>query len=178
LNPENNKQRFIQVYTGAGKGKTTAALGMALRACGHGKCVKMICFMKGDPNYGEMKMSAKIPGFEIIQSGLSTFVKKGEPSDDDLKLAKKGMHLARELFQDKDLDLLILDEINVAVDFGLIPLSDVLELLETKPSWLELVLTGRFAHPDLVKRADLVSEILEIKHPYEDGVQAREGFDF
>ncbi len=166
------------MYTGAGKGKTTASLGLALRACGHGWKVLMICFMKGDTNYGEVVMSKKIPNFELIQSGLPTFVKKGDPSEEDLRLARQGFELAKKALQDKKYDLLILDEINVAVDYGLLSLEEVLDLVQNKPDNVELVLTGRHAHPKIVKIADLVSEILEIKHPYQQGIMGREGIEY
>lgn len=169
---------LIHVYSGPGKGKTTASLGLALRACGHGWKVRMICFMKGDPNYGEVKISSSIPGFELIQSGLPTFVKKGQPSEEDLRLAREGFELAKKTMEEGRHDLLILDEINVAVDYGLIPLEEVVTLMENKPDRLELVLTGRYAHAEIQKRADLVSEILEIQHPYTRGIPGREGIDF
>lgn len=178
LKSNENSRGLIHVLTGPGKGKTTAALGLALRACGHGWKVRMICFMKGDPNYGEMKISGSIPNFELIQSGLPSFVKKGDPSPRDVKLARRGFDLALKTISDDDIDLLILDEINVAVDYGLIPLEEVITLIESKPDRLELVLTGRHAHPEMVKRADLVSEILDIKHPFHAGIEAREGIDY
>jgi cob(I)alamin adenosyltransferase len=177
-NEDHKTKGLIHVYTGSGKGKTTASLGLALRACGHGWKVKMICFMKGDPNYGEALISEKIPNFELIQSGLPTFVKKGEPSEEDLRLAQEGLKMAKKTMTDGRFDMLILDEINVAVDYGLIPMEDVLRLIDEKPDGMELVLTGRYAHPEFVKRADLVSEVLEIKHPYQQGIESREGIDY
>ena len=172
------KTGLIQVYTGPGKGKTTAALGLAMRACGHGWRVRMISFMKGDPNYGEMLISKQIPNFELIQSGLPTFIKKGEPSDEDLRLAGEGLKIAGETLRQNDVDLLILDEINVAVDYGLISLDEVIRLIEMKPGDMELVLTGRYAPLEIAKRADLVTEMLEIKHPYQQGLRSREGIDY
>jgi cob(I)alamin adenosyltransferase len=171
-------RRLVQVYTGPGKGKTTSAMGLALRACGHNWKVLMICFMKGDPNYGEVKSSKEIKNFTLIQSGLTTFIKKGDPSPEDIRLAKEGWEKAIQALKDDTLDLLILDEINVAVDYGLIPLEDVINLIENKPDHVELVLTGRYAHREIQKRADLVSEILEIKHPYQNGIPSREGIDY
>ncbi|MFH1940729.1 MAG: cob(I)yrinic acid a,c-diamide adenosyltransferase [bacterium] len=179
MNKSSTQMRgLIHVYSGPGKGKTTASLGLALRACGHGWKVKMICFMKGDPSYGEVLIAPKIPNFELVQSGLPTFVKKGDPSLEDVRLAREGFDLARNAVKDDSLDLLILDEINVAVDYGLLDLNDLVDFVEKKPRRLELVLTGRYAHPEVVKRADLVSEILEIKHPYQEGILSREGIDF
>jgi len=173
-----SEKRLIHVYTGPGKGKTTASLGLAFRACGHNWKVRMICFMKGDPSYGEVKMAEQIENFELIQAGLPTFVKKGDPSEEDLRLAREGFQLAKKTMEEKNIDLLILDEINVAVDYGLIPLEEVVALMDNKPDSIELVLTGRYAHREISKRADLVSEILEINHPYINGVPAREGIDY
>ncbi|HHS14487.1 MAG TPA: cob(I)yrinic acid a,c-diamide adenosyltransferase [bacterium] len=178
MNESKKDRRMIHVYSGPGKGKTTAALGLALRACGHGWRVRMICFMKGDPNYGEVIVSGSIPNFELIQSGLPAFVKKGEPSDEDLRLARKGFELAKKTARDNDVDMLILDEINVAVDYGLIPLEEVVEYIKNKPVNMELVLTGRYAHLQIVKLADLATEMLEIKHPFQQGMQSREGIDY
>ncbi len=177
-NKKEKKKGLVQVYTGKGKGKTTAALGLALRACGHGWKVLMICFMKGDSNYGEVKISKKIPNFKLVQSGLPTFVKKGEPSEEDLRLAIEGFQIAKKALKEKKYDMLILDEINVAVDYGLISLNSVLDLIDKKPDNVELVLTGRYAHPEIVKSADLVSEILVIKHYYPKGIDSREGIEY
>jgi cob(I)alamin adenosyltransferase len=168
----------IQLYTGDGKGKTTAALGQALRACGHGWTVLVIQFMKGDIRYGEIVAAESVPGLTVEQYGLPTFVKKGDPGEEDLRLAREGMERAREAVLGNEYDMVVLDEINVAVDYGLVPLEDVLELLGSKPGPLELVLTGRYAHPDLIERADLVTEMREIKHHYQKGIQAREGVEF
>lgn len=170
-------QKLIQVYTGAGKGKTTASLGLALRACGHGWKVLMICFMKGDPDYGEAIISESIPNFTLIQSGLPTFVKKGHPSEEDLRLAQEGFQMAKDTINQRKYDLVILDEINVAVDYGLITLDSLMDLLDNKPESVELVLTGRYAHPEIIKKADLVSEILDIKHPYQKGIGGRKGIE-
>lgn len=178
MNGSDKVRGMIHVNSGPGKGKTTAALGLALRACGHGWRVRMICFMKGDPCYGEVLIAKHIPNFELIQSGLPTFVKKGEPSDEDLRLAGQGFELAKKTARENDVDMLILDEINVAVDYGLIPLEEVVQFIQNKPAGMELVLTGRYANREIVKLADLATEMLEIKHPYQQGVQCREGIDY
>jgi cob(I)alamin adenosyltransferase len=168
----------IQVYTGDGKGKTTAALGLALRACGHGFKVLMIQFMKGSKNYGEVMISAEIPGFTLIQSGLPTFVEKDNPSEEDLRLAKEGLEMARKAVAEASCDILILDEINVAVDYGLVGAKDVLEILKRKPPEMEIVLTGRYAPPEFKELADLVTEMKEIKHHYMSGLGMREGIEY
>jgi cob(I)alamin adenosyltransferase len=171
------KKGFIHVYTGDGKGKTTAAIGLGIRATGEGLKVLMIQFMKGR-RYSELDVLQHIKNFTVVQFGRDEFVSKEKPEQIDIDLAQKGFAYAKETMQKDAYDLLILDEINVAVDFNLIALKDVIELLETKPETLELVLTGRYASPDVIKHADLVSEILEIKHPYQKGVQSRKGIDW
>ena len=168
----------VQVYTGDGKGKTTAALGLAMRAVGHGLTVYMIQFMKGSSNYGELASAARLPGFTIEQSGRDEFVDKGNPAQVDIDMARAGLEKAREAVSGGEFDLVILDEINVALDFALLTLDDVMSLIEARPPHVELVLTGRSAHPEVVRVADLVSEVLNIKHHYDAGVQAREGVEY
>jgi len=176
---DRNKRGLVMVYTGNGKGKTTAALGLTVRAVGHGLSVYIIQFMKGSGNYGEIIALRKyLPGVTIEQFGLETFVNKANPSPEDRELAARGLARAREVVTAGEHDLVILDEINVAVDFNLIAYEDLLALLRARPSHVDLVLTGRYARPELVREADLVSEVLEIKHHYEAGVPAREGIEF
>ncbi|MEO0093774.1 MAG: cob(I)yrinic acid a,c-diamide adenosyltransferase [candidate division WOR-3 bacterium] len=169
---------MIQVYTGDGKGKTTAAIGQAIRALGHNFKVLMIQFMKGDKSYGEIVATKDIPNFEIRQFGLPTFVKKGEPSPEDIRLAQEGLNFAKKALQSNQYQMIILDEINVAIDYGLVKLAEVLELIKICPKSIELVLTGRYAPKELIDLADLVSEIKEIKHPYTKGYVSREGIDY
>jgi cob(I)alamin adenosyltransferase len=168
---------YIHVYTGNGKGKTTAALGLAVRAAGAGLHVYIIQFMKGR-RYSELDALEKIPTITVFQSGRDEFVSKKHPEQVDIDLAEKGLNQARAILQKGDHDVVILDEINVALDFKLVSLQDVLKLLEMKPAHVELVLTGRYAHQDIMRRADLVSEILEIKHPYQQGITSRKGIDW
>ncbi|MHB8758261.1 MAG: cob(I)yrinic acid a,c-diamide adenosyltransferase [Bacillota bacterium] len=176
---DRNKRGLVMVYTGNGKGKTTAALGLTVRAVGHGFSVYMIQFMKGSETYGEIVALRKyLPGVTVEQFGLETFVNKANPSPEDKALAARGLARAREVVAAGKHDLVILDEVNVAVDFNLIPADDVLALVREKPAHVDLVLTGRYARPELVRQADLVSEVLEIKHHYEAGVPAREGIEF
>lgn len=170
---------LVMVYTGNGKGKTTAALGLALRAVGHGQRVLMIQFMKGDPNYGEVQAATKyLPGFTVIQSGLPNFVDRRNPSTKDLELAAQGLERAQQAVREREADLIILDEINVALSWGLVPLDKVLDLVRSKPEDVNLVLTGRNAHPQVTDLADLVSEVCEIKHHYRSGVKAQKGVEF
>ncbi|MEO0079994.1 MAG: cob(I)yrinic acid a,c-diamide adenosyltransferase [candidate division WOR-3 bacterium] len=168
---------MLQVYTGDGKGKTTAAFGLALRAIGHGWRVLIIQFMKGDPTDGEVQAARRLPGLEVKQFGLPTFVQRGNPSAEDIALARQGMAATEAALRDGGYQLVVLDEINVAVDYGLVRLEDLLALIEQCPREVELVLTGRGAKRQVIERADLVTEMRNIKHPYERGVVNRVGID-
>lgn len=168
----------FQVYTGDGKGKTTAALGQALRAWGHGRKILVIQFMKGRIDYGELAASEKLDGFDIVQMGRETFVSRENPDPVDIEMARDALRLLEENVKSGNYDMIIADEINVALDFGLIELGPVLELIYNKPTGLELVFTGRDAHPEMIEAADLVSEVREVKHHYKNGVPAREGVEY
>ena len=173
------KKGLIQIYTGDGKGKTTSALGLAFRAWGHGYKTKIIQFMKGQINYGELKASKLTGGMiEIVQCGRAEFVDRENPDPVDIELAQKALKLAEEELKKNEVDILVLDEINCAIDFGLISLEQVLELVKKKPENMELILTGRWAKPELVEIADLVTEMRPIKHYWEKGVKGREGIEF
>ncbi len=168
---------MIHVYTGNGKGKTTAAIGLGVRAAGAGLKVYMIQFMKGR-RYSELNIIENIANFTLVQYGRDEFVSKEHPEQIDIDYAEKGFQHAQKIIAENAYDLVILDELNVAVDFNLISLDCVLQLLADTPSSTELVLSGRYAHPELVRHADVVTEMLEIKHPYQKGVNARKGIDF
>jgi cob(I)alamin adenosyltransferase len=169
----------VQVYTGDGKGKTTAALGLACRAVGHDMRVVMIQFMKGSIEYGELNTAKRLaPNLTIIQQGRENFVNRDNPDPIDVQMAQEGVELAKRLMEEEPPDILILDEINVALDYGLISLEQVLELLSLRPEKTELVLTGRYAHPEVMKRADLITEMVEIKHYYNmEGLDGRVGIE-
>ena len=169
---------MIHIYTGKGKGKTTAALGLALRALGHGFKVMMIQFMKGKINYGEIEAAQKLPNFTIEQYGRPDFVNPENPDEEDIRLAKKALRRAGEVIESKEYDVVILDEINVAINFGLIGLEEVITLLKKKPEQTELVLTGRYMPEELGQFADLITECREVKHYFSKGVQARKGIDY
>lgn len=173
-----SQRGLLMVYSGRGKGKTTAALGLALRAVGHGKKVLMVQFMKGDPGYGEIKAARHLPGLTIIQKGQQSFVDRSDPAAEDVRLAQEGLQLARHALREGDEDLIILDELNVAVDYGLISLDEMLAALEKRRPEVDVVVTGRGAHPELVKRADMVSEVLNIKHHFHQGVAGRAGIEY
>lgn len=169
---------MIQVYTGDGKGKTTAALGQALRAMGHGMKVFMVQFMKGR-TYGELlTCESCLPELTIVMSGRDEFVKKGEPEEVDLRMAREGFELARKVVSEGTHQMLILDEINIAVDYGLLPLQEVLDFLRSCPREMEIVCTGRYAAQEIIDLADLVSEVREVKHHYSKGVEMRQGIEY
>ncbi|HKK02050.1 MAG TPA: cob(I)yrinic acid a,c-diamide adenosyltransferase [Desulfuromonadales bacterium] len=171
-------QGLVQVYTGNGKGKTTASLGLALRAVGHGLKVRILQFMKGSTVYGELETARRLaPLLTIEQVGRDTFVSHADPAAEDVRLAREGFAKAREVLLSGEYDLVILDELNCAVDFGLIALEEVKDLIRSKPLHTELILTGRGAHPDIIDMADLVTEMREIKHYYNSGQHARTGIE-
>lgn len=169
---------MIHVYTGEGKGKTTAAFGLALRAVGSGKKVVVVQFLKGRKDVGEYKMGNKLQGMEVHQFGRPDFVDPLKPLPIDFELAQEGLRFAKKCMEEKPPDLLILDEVNVALKFGLLKVNDVLALMRNAPVKMELVLTGRHAPAEVIEKADLVTEMKEISHPFEEGVPAREGVEF
>ncbi|KAF2956981.1 cob(I)yrinic acid a,c-diamide adenosyltransferase [Marinitoga sp. 38H-ov] len=169
---------LILLYTGNGKGKTTASLGLVVRAVGHGKSVSIIQFLKGNPKYGEIKGLSYLPGVEIIQSGSPNHVKKNKITNDDIKLAKKGLELALEKISSGKYDLVILDEINVAIYYDVLKLQDVLNILEKKHEKTTIILTGRYAPKEFYEIADMVSEVKEIKHHFQKGIIAQEGIEY
>ena len=168
----------IQIYTGNGKGKTTAALGLALRAAGREMMVCMIQFLKGGGPYGEHLAAPKLsPYLTIIPTGRAGWVNRENPDQEDIRLARQAMETAHAAVIGGGFDMVILDEINGAVDFGLLDVEDVLNLIKDKPAQVELVLTGRNAHERLLEAADLVTEMREIKHYHKAGVPARVGIE-
>jgi cob(I)alamin adenosyltransferase len=171
------EQGCVQVYTGNGKGKTTAALGLALRAVGRGLKVCIFQFIKGGGPYGEHSAAEKLaPLLTIIQTGRPGWVNTKDITEDRL-LAQKALEQARELLNSGDYDIFVCDEINGAVGFGLIDVEQVLDLIRIKPAQVELVLTGRNADERVMAAADLVTEMREIKHYYKAGVPARTGIE-
>lgn len=171
-------QGLVQVYTGDGKGKTTCALGLALRAIGQGFQVYMVQFMKGRDT-GEARAAARLaPDLTMRAFGRPGLVNLQSPAAEDLSLAREALELAQQVISAGEHDLVILDEINVALSYGLIPLEAVLKLLRERPRWVEVILTGRQAPPEVVALADLVTEMRPLKHYYEAGVQARRGIEW
>jgi len=169
---------YVQVYTGSGKGKTTAALGLCLRASGHGLRSHLIQFMKGQIDYGELKAVIKLGGLvTITQAGRSNFVHKENPDPEDVRLARQALELSHKALAEARLDILVLDEILCALDFKLVTEAEVLDLIRRKPEKLELVLTGRGATAAIIEAADLVTEMKAIKHYFDEGVMDRVGIE-
>lgn len=176
-----SKNGLTIVYTGKGKGKTTAALGIALRATGYKKKICMIQFIKGSWHYGEMESSKRLePEFEMVAigKGFVGIIDDKSPKEDHQKVAKEAIKISNEKIQSGKYDIIILDEINYAVNLNLISLEDVLELIKSKPENVDLVLTGNYAKEEVIEAADLVTEMREIKHPFQKGIKAKEGIDF
>lgn len=176
-----NSLGLIQVYTGTGKGKTTAAIGAGIRAVGQELRVHMIQFLKGGENfppYGEIRALALVPKFTLEQYGPSHFIDPGAISDEDREIVRRGLQRAREVLSSGDYDLVILDEINVVLQLGMAKLEGILDLLSNKAQGTEVILTGRGAPNGLLERADLISRIEAVKHPFDRGIQARPGIEY
>lgn len=167
---------YIQIYTGEGKGKTTAALGLAIRASGHGLRTYIGQFMKGQPSGENMALQGN-PFIHIEQYGEASFLRREEISPRDIALAQSGLERALSAMTSGEYDIVILDEVNTAVWFGLLKEEQVLELLDRKPPMVELILTGRRAPEALLARADLITEMHEVKHYFRDGVTGRSGIE-
>lgn len=193
----NNNKGYVQVYTGNGKGKTTAALGITMRASGAGKKIAFIQFMKA-LGYSEQKVLPTLPGVTWKTLGKPFFIAKagsiseedlaqyggacvvfeeGHPPEEYVKMISDGFAETREMIRSGDYDMVVLDEINCAMYFGLISVEEVLDLIRTKPEHTELILTGRCAPDEIIDAADLVTEMREIKHYYNEGVEARKGIE-
>ena len=166
----------IQVYTGDGKGKTTAALGLSLRAAGHGLKTYIGQFMKGQ-HYGELTALRDHPFITVEQYGDTDCVRREDVEPKHIEQAGRGLVKARDAMCSGKYDILILDEVNVAIGFGLISVKEVLNMLAERPENVEVVLTGRYAPPELLDTADLVSEMKEVKHYFQKGVPARNGIE-
>ncbi|RLD93806.1 MAG: cob(I)yrinic acid a,c-diamide adenosyltransferase [Aquificota bacterium] len=169
---------YVQVYTGNGKGKTTAALGLTLRAVAHGMKVYIAQFLKGQ-DYGELYVLKERMGdlVDIEQFGTPKFVRTGQISDEDYQLAQRGLARVREALFEKDYKIVIMEEANVAMYMGLLDKKEVLDIIKSKPEDKELILTGRYAPEEIIEAADLVTEMREVKHYYQKGVMARPGIE-
>jgi len=169
---------YVHVYGGDGKGKTTAALGLCLRAAGHGMRSLVIQLIKGDRSYGELAAARKLGDLiTVVSKGRGTIIKPGSLEAEDIRLAREALELAHTQMATGDYAIVVLDEVNIALDLGLLPLESLLEIIDAKPDGVELILTGRKAHPEVVQRADLVTECLMIKHYAQQDVPPRTGIE-
>ena len=183
FNPNWAKHGYIQVYTGNGKGKTTASLGLCMRALGRNWKVLLVMFTKGGDNYGELisfkKLSPEINNnLTIKQAGLDRIVYSSNMNADDKKEIQKGWNEVKEAIKNNSYNLILLDEANIAIDLGLIDLQEVVDTLKSKPDEMEIVLTGRNAKQEIIDIAHLVSNIEPVKHYWNTGVVAREGIEY
>jgi cob(I)alamin adenosyltransferase len=178
--PREERKGLVIVYTGNGKGKTTAALGMVVRAVGYNWRILMVQFIKGDWMYGELEGYKKLsPNFELkrMGKGFVRIMGDDKPIEDHIQAAKNALQYVRDNM-DKDYDIVILDEVNVAIKEGLLTVQEVLEVVKAKPAYLNIILTGRNATTEIIDQADLVTEMTEIKHPFKAGILAQPGVDY
>lgn len=171
------KKGLIIVNTGNGKGKTTAALGVALRASGYGMKVIMLQFFKGKWKYGELRSAPKLETFEIQPMGQG-FTWESKDIEIDKAMVREAWQAAKDKILSGNYDIVILDEINYALSYGFLPVEEVVEFLGKKPLMLHVILTGRDAKPEIIEIADLVTEMREIKHPFQQGISAQKGIEF
>jgi len=172
---------IVIVYTGNGKGKTTASLGLALRAIGHGLNVCMVQFIKGEWYYGELNSLKKLePDFELIVAGKGFIgiIDDDHAFEEHVRAAKTALDIVEQKMSLDIFDIIILDEINYAVHLGLLNLGEVMRIVKNRPKHLSLILTGNYACDEIILLADLVTEMKEIKHPYKKGIKAKRGIDF
>lgn len=169
---------LVQLYTGSGKGKTTAATGCVVRAAGHGLRVHVVYFMKGDTRYGEQSVLANLPNVTFERFGSLDFVDPKNVKEEEKQQAREALETARRAIFSGQYDMVVLDEVNVAVGWKLLDVDDVIRLIQEKPDNVDLILTGRYADPQLYEYADLVTEMVEVKHHYRKGVQARRGIEY
>ena len=176
-----SQKGLVIVYTGGGKGKTSAALGLVLRAVGYNHNVCMIQFVKGSWHYGELDSAKRLaPEFEMITAGKGFvgILDDKSPREEHVKAANDTLMISREKILSGKYNVVILDEINYAVQLELLKLDDVIDLIKSKPAELDLVLTGNHATKEVIELADLVTEMKEIKHPFKSGLKAKKGIDF
>jgi cob(I)alamin adenosyltransferase len=178
LAPEPLFKGLVQVFTGDGRGKTSAAIGTVIRALGHGLKVYIAFFLKGAHPSGEFHLLSQLSSVTMARFGSGGLVDPQNIKAEEREGAEKALAAAREAMLSGKYDMVVLDEVNVAAAFGLIAVDDVLKLIGDKPQKVELILTGRRADTRIVQAADLVTECLKIKHPYDTGVAARGGIEF
>ena len=175
---EPSMRGLVYIFTGAGKGKTSAALGIVFRASGHGLRVYITYFMKGAYSYSERSILSKLPNVNMASFGQRELIDKTNIKTEEIEQARQALATSREAMLSGNYDLVVLDEVNLAVAWKLVELDEVIRLITDKPKDIELILTGRKADVELVKLADVVTEMLKIKHPYDKGIMARKGIDY
>ena len=169
---------LVHVFTGNGKGKTTAALGALIRALGHGLKVYIVFFMKGDYPYGEYNILPKLPNVKVDSFGFRSLTDPANIKPEEIEQAEMALAAGRKAILSGNYDLVVLDEVNVALALKLIEMDEVIKLIKDKPQNIELILTGRYADTKLLELADLVTEMVKIKHPYDSGMLARKGIEY
>ncbi len=172
------EQGLVQIFTGDGKGKTTAALGPVLRAAGQGLRIYVVFFMKGDYPYGEFATLPMLPNVEVSKFGLTSFCNPRNVKQEEKDQARLALDAARTAVMSGKYDLVVMDEVNVATSWNLIDPDEVVKLVKEKPQKVELILTGRYAPDKLVELADLVTEMRKVKHPFDKGIKARKGIEY
>lgn len=183
INPNWDQHGYIQVYTGNGKGKTTASLGLAMRALGRDWKVLIVMFTKGGNDYGELntfrQFSPRISeNLKIVQAGLDRVIYKANENEQDHKKIKRGWNTVKKAIKNNEYQLIIMDEANIAIDMGILDVDEVIDVIKSKPDEMEIVLTGRNAHPKIVEIAHLVSKIEPVKHYWDKGITARKGIEY
>lgn len=168
----------MEVFTGDGKGKTSAALGTVIRALGHGLRVYIAFFMKGNFPYGEQKILSQLPNVTLATFGHEHFVAPTDVKEEEKAEARRALQAARQAMLSGNYDIVVLDEVNVAAAWKLIDIDEVIKLIKEKPEKVELILTGRYADPKLLELADLVTNMVKVKHPYDKGIVSRKGIEF
>ena len=169
---------LVQIFTGEGKGKTSAALGAIIRALGHGFRVHVVFFMKGDFPYGEQRILCQLPNCTMERFGFQEFTDPSNVKPEEKKEAHKALAAARKAMLSEKYDVIILDEVNIAAAWKLIEVEDVIKLIKDKPEKVELILTGRYADQKVIELADLVTDMVKVKHPFDKGVTSRKGIEF
>jgi len=169
---------LVEIFTGEGKGKTSAALGAIIRALGHGLRVYIAFFMKGDFPYGEQKILCQLPNCTVERFGFREFVDPAHVKHEEKEEARKALGAARKAMLSLKYDVVILDEVNVAVAWKLIDVDKVIKLIHDKPEKVELILTGRYADPKLIELANLVTDMVKVKHPFDKGILSRKGIEY
>jgi cob(I)alamin adenosyltransferase len=178
LSATTSTRGLVEIFTGEGKGKTSAALGTIIRALGHGLRVYIVFFMKGDFPYGEHKILCQLPNCTVERFGFQEFVDPANVKPEEKAEARKALEAARKAMLSLKYDVVILDEVNVAAAWKLIDVDSVVKLIHDKPEKVELILTGRYADPKLIELAGLVTNMVKVKHPFDKGMLSRKGIEY